>query len=89
MMIYTPKQYCKELLSSAELACNTLASFKLRPTCKPLVYLVGWIGGWALSVLLPRRGVGPRASSWVANPGDTKYSYIILVLACMNLMIVS
>ena len=36
-------------------------------TCKPSVYFVGWIGGWALSVLFPRRGLGPLSSTPAAN----------------------
>lgn len=41
--------------------------YEATPTCRLLVYLVGWMGGWALSVLFPRLGVGPLVSSWEAN----------------------
>jgi len=34
------------------------------------MYLVGWMGGWALSVLFPCLGLGPSAKIWEANPGN-------------------
>ena len=39
-----------------------------RLTCKLFVYLIGWIGGWALSVLRPFLGLTPAFNILAANP---------------------